>query len=49
VRPGASSDAAMSLSAEFFAPAIRTEPERRRPPVTTSRSTPAMLMGPEGL
>ena len=32
--PGASSAAAMSLSAEFFAPSTRTSPDRGRPPRT---------------
>src|SRR5712692_10727833 len=34
VRPWASSEAAMSLRAEFFAPETTTEPESRRPPST---------------
>src|SRR5438477_12023638 len=38
VRPDASREAAMSLSAEFFAPEIGTAPERRRPPSMRSRS-----------
>ena len=36
--PGASNDAAMSLSAEFFAPEMRTAPLKRAPPVTKRRS-----------
>ena len=38
VRPEARSDAAMSLSAEFFAPEIGTVPERRCPPSMRSLS-----------
>src|SRR5687767_2366888 len=37
-RPGASREAAMSLSAEFLAPEIPTDPARRAPPVTKRRS-----------
>src|SRR5437764_4882749 len=43
VRPGASSAAAMSLSAEFFAPTTETSPSRRAPPTTRIRSTPAIV------
>jgi len=45
VRPGASKDAAISFSAEFFAPATRSEPESRAPPVTRSRSTAGIVGG----
>ena len=46
VRPGASSAAAMSFNAEFLAPATRTVPEQRAPPVTRSRSIGAVSLGP---
>ena len=36
--PGARSEAAMSLSAEFFAPETWTDPAKRAPPVTNRRS-----------
>src|SRR3954447_25522913 len=39
VRPGASSAAAMSLRALFFAPVTRTRPRRAVPPVTRKHST----------
>src|SRR5215210_1702717 len=45
-RPGASSAPAMSLSAEFLAPEIGTDPARRAPPVTRSRSM-AVIVVPE--
>ena len=38
VRPGASSAAAMSFKAEFLAPATRTVPLQRAPPVISKRS-----------
>ena len=38
LRPGASNDAAISLSAEFFAPDTCTVPASREPPVTRRRS-----------
>src|SRR4051812_42859746 len=39
VRPGASSAAAISLRALFFAPVTRTRPVRAVPPVTSKHST----------
>ena len=39
VVPVASSDAAMSFSALFFAPVTRTRPFRTAPPVTSKHST----------
>ena len=39
VGPAASSAAAMSLSALFFAPVTRTRPVRAVPPVTSKHST----------
>src|SRR5215211_2123004 len=39
VRPVASSDAAMSLRALFFAPVTRTRPVRAAPPLTSKHST----------
>ena len=44
VRPGASSAAAISLSAEFFAPTTVTSPASRAPPSTRIRSTPAVIV-----
>jgi hypothetical protein len=43
LRPGASRVAAISLSAEFFAPTTATSPARRTPPNTLSRSTGVSL------
>ena len=46
VGPGASSAAAISLSALFFAPVTRTRPVRAVPPVTSKHSTAVTLSGP---
>src|SRR6266508_5941684 len=45
VRPGASSDAAMSLSAEFLAPPMGIAPNSGPPPVTISRSMRPPILG----
>jgi hypothetical protein len=45
-RPSASSTAAISLSAEFFAPAMGTVPWRLTPPVNRSRSIGTSIVGP---
>ena len=46
VGPGASSAAAMSFSALFFAPVTRTRPVRTAPPVTSKHSTRPPYGGP---
>ena len=46
VRPGASSAAAMSFSALFFAPVTRTRPCSGVPPVTSKQSTGPSLVAP---
>src|SRR3712207_7913740 len=46
VRPAASSAAAMSLRALFFAPVTRTRPVRAVPPVTSKHSTGSPYGGP---
>src|SRR4051812_31570968 len=46
LRPGARIEAAMSLSAEFFAPETWTVPSRRAPPVTRKRSIGRWYRGP---
>src|SRR3954453_292508 len=48
VRPGASSAAAISLRALFFAPVTRTRPVRAVPPVTSKHSTQPPYGGPAG-
>ena len=49
VRPSDSTTAAMSFSAEFFAPAISTVPSSDIPPVTSRRSitSPSSVRAPE--
>src|SRR3954462_8180492 len=46
VRPGASNAAAISFSALFFAPVIRTRPRSADPPVTSKQSTRSPYGGP---